>query len=77
MYTIQHLLAALENSLGKPLQLPRYKTQTIFFMIIRLALVFWLVAMIASSVVVSRPCLKGGQECNLQVITVVASALAE
>jgi hypothetical protein len=46
-------------------------------MIIRLALVFWLVAMIASSVVVSRPCLKGGQECNLQVITVVASALAE
>ena len=77
IYTVQHLLMALENSPGRAHQPPINKTRTLLFVIFRLALVFWLVTMIACSVVSSKPCMKRGLECNLLVMTVVASALAE
>lgn len=77
MYTVQRLLATLENCPRKTPQPSKKKAKALAFIIFRLILVFWLVTMISCSVMASKPCVKRGQRCSLLVITVVASALSD
>lgn len=48
------------------------------FIMARLAIVGWMVALIATSVVAAKTssCLKGSRHCKLQILDVVGSSLA-
>jgi hypothetical protein len=76
MSTVQHIMTALGSTTTEHRQ-PRHTTHALWFIIARIVLVFWLVAMIVCSVMTSKPCVRGGPECMFQIFSVVASALAE
>lgn len=77
-YILLHAVAAYHNEPIGEARPPEKKTHACCVIIARLALVSWLVAIIASAVVVGKPliCVKGSKDCRLQVLDLVASNLA-
>ena len=73
-----HFLAACRNEPVGILRPPELRLHAACFIIAKLGLGLWIMAMIASSVAASRPdiCRTGGRDCKPLLIEVVMSSLA-
>jgi hypothetical protein len=73
-----HILAACYNEPVGIVRPPELRLHAACFIAARLGLALWIMAMIASSVVASRPdvCRIGGRDYKSQMIEVVMSSLA-
>ena len=73
-----HFVAACHNEPVGIVRPPELRLHAACFIVARLGLVLWIIAMIASSVVASRPnvCRNGGRDCKASLVEVVMSSLA-
>ena len=78
MYVVLHFIATLKNEQVGVVRPPVVRVHGYCFIAARLALVAWAIALIASSVVVSKQnvCLRGSRDCDLQILDVVGSGFA-
>jgi len=78
IYIIFHGVAAKYNDPVGVVRPPEMKLQAACFILARLAMICWLIAIIVACVVVSKPkmCMRGTQTCKLQVAEIVAFVLA-
>jgi hypothetical protein len=78
VYVLLHSLAAIRNHPVGPTRPPESKLHASCFIVAKIALVLWIVAIAPSCILVSRPdvCLKGTIDCKLLLLDVVASSSA-
>lgn len=71
-------MAAVDNEPVGVIRPPVLRIHATCFVVARLALLAWVITMIASTVVISKSsiCRKGTRDCTLQILAVVASTLA-
>ncbi|TVY33184.1 hypothetical protein LOCC1_G007934 [Lachnellula occidentalis] len=77
-YVLFHFLAAYRNEPVGIVRPPKLRLHAACFIFARIGLVLWIITMIVSSVVASRPniCGNGGRDCRTILVGVVVSSLA-
>ncbi|RDL40948.1 uncharacterized protein BP5553_00927 [Venustampulla echinocandica] len=77
-YVVFHIFAMMDNDPVGIVRPPVLRLHAACFIVARLALVMWIIAMIASIVEVSRQniCMSGGRDCKVAVVNVTISNLA-
>lgn len=77
-YIILHGIAAYYNEPVGVIRPPEVRLHAACFIIARLVLLLWIIAMIASSVAAgkSHVCKVGGSDCKIQIVDVFMAVLA-
>lgn len=78
VYIVLHFVAALGNELIGIMRPPEIQIHGYCFIPARLGLVAWMVTLIVSAIVASKPTiyLTRSRECKLQILDLVCSSLA-